>query len=326
MDAGQTQDMLTAALAALYGGDARLERWTANDGFTAYGKRRVVRYDLDARVGAEPARHYQWLGKFYERDEDARRVAGVLRELGAAAAASARGGPAVPGVVAYHAPERLLLLTYEPGEPVASAIGQAGEAVVAAMGRALAALHAAPITLGPTISAATVLADLRPRVEELYGRFPGETAALERAVTALERSAPPPPPSSCFVHGDFGPANLLWRMGQVVVLDFDKCTQGDPAIDLGNLLAQLFRMSLRKPDRLRDFAAARTGLLAAYRRWSPPDPGLPARVAWYERATVLRKIHRLAFNTTRHPGPEGSSQRQAEAVRLLEVGTRSGHA
>src|SRR2546423_5098753 len=153
----------------------------------------------------------------------------------------------------YHAPERLLLLTYEPGEPVASAIGQATQVVVAAMGRALAALHAAPITLDPTISPATVLADLRPRVEQLYGRYPGETAALERALTALERSAPPPAPSSCFVHGDFGPANLLWRMGQGVVLHFDKCPQGDPPLDPGNPLAQLVRMSVRKPDPPRGF-------------------------------------------------------------------------
>ena len=323
MDAVETPDVLRAALAALHGSDARLERWTANNGFTAYGKRRVVRYDVEARLGTSgsPLR-YQWLGKFYDTDGDARRVAGVLRQLGAEAAASARGGPAVPGVVAYHAPERLLLLTYEPGEPVASAIGQAARAVVAAMGRALAAVHAAPIALEQTISPAAVLADLRPRVAELCGRFREEAAALERAVSDLERTAPVAP-APRFVHGDFGPANLLWRLGQVVVLDFDKCARGDPALDLGNLLAQLFRMSVRKPDRLRDFAAARAGVLDAYRRWSSPDPDLESRVAWYERATLLRKIHRLAFNTTRHPGPEGLHQRQVEAERLLEVGTRA---
>jgi hypothetical protein len=73
---------------------------------------------------------------------------------------------------------------------------------------------------------------------------------------------------------------------------------------------------------LPDFAAARAGVLDAYRRWSPRDPGLEARVDWFQRATLLRKIHRLAFNITRHPGPEGLRQRQIEAARLLEVGTR----
>jgi aminoglycoside phosphotransferase (APT) family kinase protein len=329
MDAAHTQSVLSAALAALHGGAARLVRWSVHDGFTAYGKRRVVRYELEAMVGAAgTARRYEWLGKFYDDDRDARRVASVLRQLAEVAASGARTGPTVPGVIAYHAPERLLLLTYEPGEPVASVIGHTTQAVVSAMGRALAALHAAPIVLEETVSPpwpATVLADLQPRVAELCGRFPEEAAALERARAALERTAPPPPPSLCFVHGDFGPANLLWRLGQVVVLDFDKCTSGDPALDLGNLLAQLFRMSLRKPDRLPDFAAARAGVLDAYRRWSRPDrpdPGLEARVAWYQQATLLRKIHRLTFNTTRHPGPEGLRQRQVEAERLLAVGTR----
>lgn len=327
MDAGQTRTMLSAALAALDGGAARLERWSVNHGFTAYGKRRVVRYELEARVGPpgdDTTRRYEWLGKFYDDDGDARRVASVLRQLAAVAASGARTGPAVPGVVAYHAPERLLLLTYEPGEPVASAIGHTTHAVAAAMGRALATLHAAPIRFERSVAPSgpeTVLADLRPRVAELCGRFPEEAAALERARAELERAAPPPPPAACFVHGDFGPANLLWRLGHVVVLDFDKCTTGDPALDLGNLLAQLFRMSLRKPDRLRDFAAARSLVLDAYRRWSPHDPGLEPRVAWYQRATLLRKIHRLTFNTTRHPGPEGLRQRQVEAERLLAVGT-----
>ena len=326
LDTAETERLLSAALRALHGAGAALQRWSVNEGFTAYGKRRVVHYDLQARLGGgAEARHYEWLGKFYDRDDDARRVASVLRQLAAAAVAGARDGSAVPGVVAYHAPRRLLLLTYEPGEPVASAIGHATRAVVAAMGRALAGLHVAPVALDETVapaSAATVLADLRPRVAELCRRFPGERAGLARALAELERAVPPPPPAACFVHGDFGPANLLWRNGEIVVLDFDKCTRGDPAADLGNLLAQLFRMSVRKPDRLRDFAAARAGLLETYQRWSPPDPGLGPRVAWYERTTLLRKIHRLAFNTTRHPGPEGLGQRQAEAARLLEVGTR----
>ena len=326
MDAAYTQSVLSAALAGLHGGAARLERWSVNDGFTAYGKRRVVRYELEATVRKGTSRRYEWLGKFYDEDRDARRVARVLRQLAEVTASAARTGPAVPGVIAYHAPERLLLLTYEPGEPVASAIGHTTLPVLSAMGRALAVLHAAPIVLEETVPPpwpATVLADLQPRVAELCGRFPEEAAALERARAELERTAPPPPPSVCFVHGDFGPANLLWRLGQIVVLDFDKCTTGDPALDLGNLLAQLFRMSLRKPDRLRDFAPARAGVLDAYRRSSQPDPGLEARVAWYQQATLLRKIHRLTFNTTRHPGPEGLRRRQVEAERLLEMGTRA---
>src|SRR5439155_1647907 len=75
MDAAHTQRVLSAALAGLHGGAARLERWSVNDGFTAYGKRRVVRYELEATVRKGTSRRYEWLGKFYDEDRDARRVA-----------------------------------------------------------------------------------------------------------------------------------------------------------------------------------------------------------------------------------------------------------
>src|SRR5437879_13907718 len=71
----ETQAVLTGALRELEGVDARLEGWAADDTFTPFGKRRVVRYELEARLAGTPhVRRYRWLGKFYDRDEDARRV------------------------------------------------------------------------------------------------------------------------------------------------------------------------------------------------------------------------------------------------------------
>jgi len=128
------------------------------------------------------------------------------------------------------------------------------------------------------------------------------------------------PSAPAFVHGDFGPANLLWRKGHVVVLDFDKCALGDPAADLGNLFAQLFRTTIKRPEILRDFASARATVLESYSRWSPADSRLDSRVAWYERATLLRKIHGLLFSKSRDQHPEAVRQRQAEAVQLMRMG------
>jgi aminoglycoside phosphotransferase (APT) family kinase protein len=313
LDQDATRAVLAAALQDVHGANARLEAWTADTGFTQHGKRRVVRYDLRASV-AGVRRGYQcrWVGKFYDRDEDARRVAIVLQAL-ATSDCGARG-TLVPGVVAYHAPRRLLLLTYEPGEPVSSAIAHDTEQVLAGVGRALAALHTAPVAPATTTTPAAVLDDLRPRIAELCARLPGDAGALRDGLIELERTIPAAPGPQTFVHGDFGPANVLWRMGRIVVLDFDKCARGDPAVDLGNLLAQLRRMTVRKPDKLRDYAAARASVLASYRRWSPPDPALESRVAWYERATLLRKIHRLALDPNWH---------EAETRRLLCDSVRS---
>src|SRR5438477_6615203 len=310
------RDVLSAALRSMRGRDVELEDWSTQP-LAKHGKQRVVRYDVHARTapGGDVV-SYQWVGKFYEDDGAARRVAAVLREL-AGGDCGARGQLAVPRVLAYDAPRRLLLLTHEAGESVVSAIAHQRGPVVPAIGRALAALHGTPVSLDATTAPARVLGDLRPRVADLCARFPGQAGALRAALTRLECEAPPPPAAPSFLHGDFGTANLLWRPGRLVVLDFDRCTRGDPALDLGYLLTQLRRVTLRKPGKLPGFASLHSAILDGYQRWSPPDPALGRRVAWYEQATLVSKIHVLAFDLTRHPEAEARRQREVEAIELL---------
>ena len=308
---------LAAGLRAVYGTDGTVETWSAHP-LSKRGKHRVVRYDVQARIaGGAEVQHHQWVGKFYEHDEDACGVATTLREL-AASRCGARGGFVVPSVLAYHAPRCLLLLSYESGESVVKAIAADGAPVLAAMGRALAVLHAAPIMAATVTGLAAVLADLQRRIVELCGRFPAEAASLQRWHVRLEREAAPPPTTLSFLHGDLGLVQLRWRAGTIVFLDFDDCTRGDPALDLGNLLTQLRRLTLRKPGKLPDFAAARSRILDAYQCSSAsPVPGLAERVAWYEQIALVRKIHSLTFDRTRHPEAEAIRERQGEAIHLL---------
>jgi len=311
------QDVLSAALRQVHGSDASLKGWAAQP-LTKHGRQRVVRYDVQARAtSGRDEVSYQWVGKFYDHDGDARRVAAVLREL-AGSDCSVRGGMAIPRVLTYDASRRLLLLTYEAGESVVSAIAHRRGPVVPAIGRALAALHATPISLKAITSPADVLDDLQPRVADLCDRFPGQVRALQDALHRLARDAVPPPAAPSFLHGDCGTANLLWRPGHLVLLDLDRCTRGDPALDLGYLLTQLRRVTVRKPGKLPEFASLRRAILETYQRWSPPDAALASRVAWYERATLVGKIHVLAFDLTRHPGDDARRQRQVEAVELLQ--------
>jgi aminoglycoside phosphotransferase (APT) family kinase protein len=163
-----------------------------------------------------------------------------------------------------------------------------------------------------------VLDDVRARVTDLCARFPSHARPLRYALTRLEWDIPPAPAAPSFLHGDFGTANLLWRPDRLVVLDFDRCTRGDPALDLGYLLTQLRRVAVRKPGKLPEFASLHSAILDAYRRWSPPDAALASRVAWYERATLVSKIHVLAFDLTRHPEADARRQRQVEALELLQ--------
>jgi aminoglycoside phosphotransferase (APT) family kinase protein len=302
--------VLSTTLHHVRGSAVRLEGWTVDTAFARHSKQRAVRYDLQVRAeGAPVAERCAWVGKVYDREEDGRRVAGVLHGL-ARGDCGARGSLVVPRVLAYDASHRLLLVTYEHGESVSSAIEHDAAAVLAGMGRGLAALHAAPVSVEAVLSPTVVLDDLRARMGELALRLPALVDDLQRAFRHLAGAVPPLPAAQRFVHGDFSPANLLWRAGELVVLGFDKCRRGDPAADLGKLLAHLRRMTVRKPDKLRDFAAARRDVLSAYRQWSAPDPALDRRVAWYERATLLRKVHRVALAAT--PPPE-------EAIRLLRI-------
>ena len=310
----ETEAVLIAALREVYGEGARLEGWAAFP-LSKRGKHRSVHYQL--RVAGVPrVHHVQWAGKFYASAADGCRVATVLRQV-AAADRGAHGALVVPSLIAYDPARRLLLSKYEPGESIVAALAHGDGPVVRTLGRVVAALHGAQVGDAPITSPASMLEDLRPRIVDLAARLRGAEAPLWRVLPALERLAPPLPARPSFLHGDLGPSQILWRGGRVVILDFDKWTRGDPASDLGNLLTQLRRITLRRPGKLPAFASLRSGLLDAYRYWTAPDPGLARRVGWYERLALLRKAHFLASNTTRHEQPEALRQRRTEAMRLV---------
>lgn len=74
-------------------------------------------------------------------------------------------------------------------------------------------------------------------VAEVTGPLPpavrGRAAEVVTDVLAAEREAPNP----SFVHGDFGPHNLLWRDGTASgLIDLDHAAFGDPAIDIAPLI------------------------------------------------------------------------------------------
>ena len=316
----ETTAVLSEVLRRVRGADARLVDWTAER--LKHGRHPVVRYDVRVTLGGGgDTRRYSWVGKFYRHDEAARRVADLVAAL-APTGLRARGGVVIPAVLAYHSPHRILFSVYERGQALAAAILQFGGRVVATLGRALAAFHATPLHVATRITPQAVLDDLRSRIARgddrvrAVGSLSGLVDQLERDLPAASGRA-----TGALLHGDLGPAHLLWRRSGVVMLDLDRCARGDPALDLGNLLAQWRRAALRRPGEVPGFAPVRAALLTSYQRCGTRDPGLPARAAWYERATLLRKIHSLLTDTTRHPEPEALRRRQGEAVRLLWTGT-----
>src|SRR5205814_3029939 len=109
---------------------------------------------------------------------------------------------------------------------------------------------------------------------------PARAGALRYTLTRLEQEVPPASAAPSFLHGDFGTANLLWRPGRLVVLDFDRCTRGDPAADLGYLLTQLRRVTVRKPGKLPEFASLHSAVVDGFQRWTPADLTFSRRGAW----------------------------------------------
>jgi aminoglycoside phosphotransferase (APT) family kinase protein len=311
-DARTAAALHTAARAA-YGPASQIALWHMTE-LTNRGGRRVVRYDLLLSGGATgETRQVRWIGKFYESAETAARVAATLRGL-EAAGYTERCGATVPRVVSYDPGLRLLLATFEPGEPVVSRLDGDWHAIVPAVARALAALHALPAPDWGNATPAEIVADLRRRVDALCGWLPDQAAALRSALASQEQRAARLPTPAALTHGDFGAGQLLWQRGRLVVLDFDKCGRGDPALDLGNFTAQLRRRAL-----LDGLAAPihemRNLLLDVYTREAGDAAGdrgdLTARVTWYEHMVLLRRVHFFAR--------QGSDEWRERALRLLQL-------
>src|SRR5437588_315253 len=240
----ETTAVLSEVLRRVRGADARLVDWTAER--LKHGRHPVVRYDVRVTLGGGgDTRRYSWVGKFYRHDEAARRVADLVAAL-APTGLRARGGVVIPAVLAYHSPHRHLFSGYELGQALAAAILQFGGRVVATLGRAVAAFHATPLHVATRITPQAVLDDLRSRIARGDDRVRA-VGSLSGLVDQLERDLPAASgrPTGALLHGDLGPAHLLWRRSGVVMLDLDRCARGDPALDLSNLLAQLRRHALR---------------------------------------------------------------------------------
>ncbi len=307
-DRKQMTDALNAVLRERYGAGVWLGHWSARL-LRKTQNRCVVLFDIFfRRPGAAKFDRHRWVGKFHEQTAVAARIATTLRAL-AATDCEVRGNMSLPRVIAYDESQGLVLLQYLEGEPVLDALARYRAEILPAMGRALAALHSTGLGVEKVTTPAALLCELRGCVAGLCAHFPDEAMTFRSALAALERSMPPIVAAAGFLHGDFGPGQLLWQNGRLVVLDFDRCTRGDPAFDLGNLLAQLQRISFRELAKLPDFAWGRKTLMDGYQQWAGVDPELGPRVAWYQLAVLIRKIHYLAQHET--------ADRRADANLLL---------
>jgi len=112
---------------------------------------------------------------------------------------------------------------------------------------ALATLHGFRIEGHPVRSFDSDLAFLQKEAARVHLVAP---SLAQNALALLQRVAglpiPQEPAQATFIHGDFMPSQLLVDEERVAVVDFDNACLGDPAMDVGNFMAKLHRMAVRK--------------------------------------------------------------------------------
>ena len=223
------------------------------------------------------------------------RVARLLDGLDRARELAA-GRFAVPEVLAVDAAAGRVTCAALDGRSLTDVLRGQGspEPAAGAAGAALAALHAAPLPDGLAAhDAAAEARVLSGWLDDLARYAPARAAALRsRAQQALRRLAALPPAPPAPVHRDLHDGQvLIARDGGVGVLDFDTLAAGDPAIDLGNLLAHLDWRARQQIVGFERAAAAAAALLDG----AGAGRTLRERAAVYAESAVLRLACVYAF-------------------------------
>lgn len=234
----------------------------------------------------------------------ARWVDAVERHRAVAAALTAcTGTPAIPALLAADVNRATIRFATLPGEPLRVLVA-AGVARAADVGRRVGSALAAwwstpPPQCLPTHGAVAERAVLARWHEQAVSAGVISGAAAERWAALLERAA-----AGLGRIGETEPLRLLHRdlhAGQVLVtpdgsvglLDLDTASRGDPALDLGNLLAHL---DLDVLDGHCDRAAVAAFETALDEMLAPGPRGTWAsRVAVYRLAALARLVGVHAF-------------------------------
>ncbi len=193
----------------------------------------------------------------------------------------------------------------------------AGDAI-----RALAHLHSAPPDgLAPFIPDDELV--VLPRWRSVVAAVdPAVGRLLDGLIRALRAAVPPDGAATATIHRDFHSRQVISNNGQIVVLDLDTVSRGDPALDVGNLLAHLWLDALQRDQGdVRRFAEDAVRLLAEYR-------GMGGRLTrdslrWYWASALIRLGAIHAFRTATAQCSPALWRQAAELLHASDRGDRS---
>jgi len=253
------------------------------------GKRCALAYTVGGPEGAR----LRLFAKVYRTDRGARIFAGMQRVHERVRDEAL----VVPRPLAYAARAKLLVTEFVDGVPLGTRIYASGDiAATRRAAQAIATLHGC----GAVATRRWTAAHEIENTQDWLTRMPREPEdpLVARARTALdaitrlsERLAEPPPR---VVHRDFYLEQLFDLDGRTVLYDLDDLREGDPAVDVGNLLAHLTLRGLQFPVSRPGCLAARPVFLETYRGAIASDApllhGFDDRVRFYEAASLLRLV------------------------------------
>ncbi|MCU0624699.1 MAG: aminoglycoside phosphotransferase family protein [Gemmatimonadaceae bacterium] len=171
-------------------------------------------------------------------------------------------------------------------------------ALLRRVARAVAVLHASDIVDLPPAEGA-VLEDVGSAAAIVGRALPDLAVRTGRLADALRERAPDVPPvGRATLHGDLHSRNVLIGQTRVALIDLDRVHAGDPARELGSLLAEF---AWRDCATGRPFDSRSVGaLLEGYAERASRGPE-PSAVLWHFAAALLHERARRAV-TSLKPG------------------------
>jgi len=255
------------------------------------GRRCVIEYDVRVKRPDAPRRKARLIGKIRARryGNEGYRMLEAIWNAGFHTENS--DGISVPEPIGVVPRFKMWLQRKIDGAEATTALLQSDGVLLARrMAEAIHKLHTADV---PTERSHTMADELRilhehlPRVAEgkpeLDQRIARLLGACDRLGTAL------PPPTTCGIHRDFYPAQVLVKNDRLFLLDFDLYCQGDPALDVGNFLGHLREMSLRHLGASRALLDREQAMEERFVELA--GPGTRPAVRAYTTLTLVRHVY-----------------------------------
>lgn len=180
-----------------------------------------------------------------------------------------RGAPMVPPLLEYRPKDGVIVLGEVPGRALRDFVLEGGveaEAAIETAARAVAQLHGIP---GSRLDAPPIRPPMQPSgYAVLVARHAPDKAAAYRLAAqevseAVRRSKAT---DDRLLHGDLHDGNVLLDGDRPALLDLDLVHAGDPAEDVGNMMAHLLLRTLQRGGTLQEGRRAGDRFLDAYRR------------------------------------------------------------